>query len=233
MKETSCVEDTPEKPNGEILKTTRKYFDEDLFRKTLEEYKKTLVFRDKAIVSKNDKLETNLVLQVEKIVNAIIIVYRYYIFEDYDDLKQHALNACYTNFLKFDPTKGTAFNYYSIIAKISLLNYTDRKQKHRNHQNIDECLDLECKEDLNYDLCFDNLESTLFGIVDTNYLGSKRKRYIQIVSIIMDYLRKTKKFVGKSDLYAWGRSYGIKNNMIRDFINDMSKYNNDIFEGIK
>ena len=120
MKDNSCSDDAPIVPNGEILKKTRKYFDEGVFRKTLEEYKKTLVFRDKLVVSKNDKLETSLILQIEKIVNAIIIVYRYYIFEDYDDLKQHALNAYYTNFLKFTPDKGSAFNYFSIISKISL-----------------------------------------------------------------------------------------------------------------
>ena len=217
----------------EILKTTRKYFDEEHFKTTLEEYKKSLVFRDNKVVSKDEKLEYDLVKQVEKIVNAIIIVYRYYIFEDYEDLKQHALSACFTNFLKFDPSKGTAFNYYSIISKICLLNYTERKQKHRNHKNIDEQLDLEAKEIMNYDLFFDELEDTLFGIVDERFIGSKRTRYIKIASIILDYLRKTKKFVGKSDLYAWGRSLGVKNNLIREFVNDMSKYNSEIFEGIK
>ena len=37
-----------EKPE-EILKTTRKYFDEERFRKILEEYKKSLVFRDNKV----------------------------------------------------------------------------------------------------------------------------------------------------------------------------------------
>jgi hypothetical protein len=219
--------------SGELLKSTRKYFDEEKFRKTLLDYKNSLVFRDGKVVIKDEKLEYDLVKQVEKIVNAIIIVYRYYIFEDYDDLKQHALSACYSNFLKFDPSKGTAFNYYSIISKISLLNYTDRKQKHRNHKNIDDELDLEAKETMNYDLFFDELENTLFGVIDENFIGTKRTRYIKIASIILDYLRKTKKFVGKSDLYAWGRSLGVKNNQIREFVNDLSRYNSDIFEGIR
>ena len=224
------VEDTLDK---EKLKEAKKYFDETFFRQTLTDYKKSLVYRDDKIVIKDEKLELSLVKQVEKIVNAIIIVYRYYIFEDYEDLKQHALNACFTNFLKFDPTKGTAFNYYSIIAKISLLNYTDRKQKHRNHKNIDEQLDLEAREILNYDLFFDELENTLFAIIDENFIGTKRKKYVKIASVILDYLRKTKKFVGKSDLYAWGRSLGIKNNEIRDFVNDIANFNKELFEGMR
>jgi hypothetical protein len=217
----------------EELKKAKKYFDETIFRQTLEGYKKSLVYRDSKVVIKDEKLEYSLVKQVEKIVNAIIIVYRYYIFEDYEDLRQHALNACFSNFLKFDPSKGTAFNYYSIISKISLLNYTDRKQKHRNHKNIDDQIDLEAKETLNYDLFFDELENTLFAIVDENFIGTKRKKYVKIASVILDYLRKTKKFVGKSDLYAWGRSLGIKNNEIRDFVNDMGNFNKELFEGIK
>lgn len=217
----------------EELKKAKKYFDETFFRETLEEYKKSLVYRDSKVVMKDEKLEYSLVKQVEKIVNAIIIVYRYYIFEDYEDLRQHALNACFTNFLKFNPSKGTAFNYYSIISKISLLNYTDRKQKHRNHKNIDDQIDLEAKEGLNYELFFDELENTLFGIIDENFLGTKRKKYVKIASVILDYLRKTKKFVGKSDLYAWGRSLGIKNNEIREFVNDMRNFNKELFEDIK
>jgi len=217
----------------ESLKVARKYFDETLFRQTLEDYKKSLIFRDGKVASKNEKLEYSLVKQVEKIVNAIIIVYRYYIFEDYEDLKQHALNACFSNFLKFDPTKGTAFNYYSIISKISLLNYTDRKQKHRNHKNIDDQIDLEAREILNYDLFFDELENTLFGVIDEEFIGTKRKNYVRICSVILDYLRKTKKFVGKSDLYAWGRSLGIKNQSIRSFVSDMAKFGSEVFESFK
>jgi hypothetical protein len=215
-----------------VLKTAKQYFDETLFRETLTKYKETLIIRDGKIASRNEELERSLVKQIEKIVNAIIIVYRYYLFEDYEDLKQHALNACFTNFLKFDPAKGTAFNYFSIISKISLLNLTQRKQKHRNHKDIDEEVGLEAKEPLNYDLFFDELENTLFGIVDENFVGTKRTRYVRIISVILDYLRKTKRFVGKSDLYAWGRSFGLKNNLIREFITDMSRYNSEIFEGL-
>jgi hypothetical protein len=214
------------------LKTAKEYFSEALFRETLVKYKETLIIRDGKICSRDTVLERSLVRQVEKIVNAIIIVYRYYLFEDYEDLKQHALNACFSNFMKFDPAKGTAFNYFSIISKISLLNLTQRKQKHRNHKDIDEEVGLEAKEPLNYDLFFSELENTLFALVDENFVGTKRTRYVRIVSVIMDYLKKTKRFVGKSDLYSWGRAYGLKNNLLREFINDIARFNNEIFEGL-
>lgn len=220
------------KEKKKTIKTARYYFDEEEFVEMIHEYQKTTIVRDKAILVKNAVLEKKLVDRVMKIVRAIIMFYRYYIFEDYDDLVQHAMLACYNNFLKFNQKKGTAFNYFSIIAKISLLNYTDRRKKHRNHKNIEEQIFLESMKETNYDLIIDNMEDSLFQIVDENYVGKTRKKYITITSLIIDYLRKTKKFISKSDLYSWCRSYGIKNTEIRGFINEVKKYNKEIFEGV-
>lgn len=215
------------------MKKARNYFDEASFQIMLKQYQETTVMRDKVAIIKDEVLEQKLIKEILKIVNAIIMVYRYHIFEDYEDLRQHALQACYTNFMKFNPKKGTCFNYFSIISKISLLNYTDRRKKHRNHQNIEDQIHLQSNNYTNYDDLFDRLENTLFSIVDENFLGNKRKKYIKIISLIIDYLRKTKKFISKSDLYSWCRSCGIKNTDVREFINEIKKYNNKIFEGVK
>ena len=212
----------------------KNYFNEEKFQKLLKVYQSetTLGEDGKTIIKTNKEIQSQLVKEVEKIINAIIMVYRYWIFEDYDDLKQHALQACFTNFMKFSPEKGTAFNYYSIIAKISLLNYTDRKKKHRNHHNIDDFISLEHKEEVNYSLFFDNLEDTLFAIIDENYVGKKREEFVKIASVLIDYLRKTKKWISKSDVYSWSRSLGLKNSEIRQFIKEMSKYKKELFESV-
>lgn len=216
-----------------MLKNIRNYYNEEKVQELLREYKSTAKVNEAGItVFKNVLIENQLVKEIEKIVNAIIMVYRYYVFEDYNDLKQHAITACYTNFLKFDKGKGTSFNYFSLISKISLLNYTTRKKKHRNHQNIEEQLHIESRVDINFDLFLDELENTLFSIIDENFIGSKRTRYIKIASLILDYLSKTKKFVSKSDLYAWCRSFGIKNSSVREFVNDMSQHREMLFEGV-
>jgi len=205
------------------------YFNEEEFQKNLREYQNSAIVRDGVTVQKNEKIEAYLVKEVEKIVNAIIMVYRYYIFEDYEDLRQHALQACYTNFLKFNPNKGTCFNYFSLISKMSLLNYTSRRKKHRNHSNIEEQIDLNARKEINYDMFFEDLESTLFNIIDENYIGEQRKKYNKVASLIIDYLRKTNKFVSKSDLYSWIRSFGIKNNVVREFVKEMGQHNTKIF----
>lgn len=216
-----------------MLHNARNYYNEEYVQELLKEYKKTTIIRNKVPVYKNLELEGKIVKEVEKIANAIIMVYRYYIFEPYEDLKQHALMSCYTNFLKFDKSKGSSFNFFSLISKISLLNYTTRKKKHRNHQNIEEQIQLESRTEIDFDVFLENLEENLFSIVDENFVGTKRKRYEKIASLILDYLSKTKKFVSKSDLYAWCRSYGIKTSNVREFINDMSKRREDLFNGVK
>lgn len=196
------------------------YFDESVFQGMIAEYQQKAVIINGVIVHKDEVLERKLVDQVQKIVIAIINQYRYYIFEDVEDLKQEGLKACYTNFMKFHPSKGSAFNYFSIIAKRHLLNYTDRRKRHRNLADIDECPEVECTEEMNYDLFFENLETTLFRIIDENFIGEKRKKYIKIASILTDYLRKSQKFVSKSDMYSWFRSLGFKSLEVREFIKD-------------
>lgn len=184
---------------------------------------------DDNIIKKDTRIEEQITVEVLKIVKAVINKWRYYIFEDYDDLVQHAIMNCYTNFAKFNTSKGSAFNYFTKISRISLINYTTRRQKHRSHTDIETQHDLEGRYSQNKEFLFDNLETTLFTIIDENFLGTRRKKYITISSLILDYMRKTEKFISKSDLYSWMRSYGIKNVEVREFVKAMEEFNADLF----
>jgi hypothetical protein len=208
------------------------YFDEKSFQELLVEYQKSAVIYNGVVIKKNEVVERELVEQVQKIVMAIINQYKYSIFEDIDDLRQEGLRACFTNFMKFHPDKGTAFNYFSIIVKIHLLNYTDRRKKHRNLSDIEECLDVEGQKELNYDLFFENLELTLFRIIDENFVGNRRKKYTKIAAVIIGFLRKSKVYTSKSDMYSWLRSYGYKSGEAREFIKAMSKFYPDLISVI-
>lgn len=206
--------------------TANHYFPNDKVIEMLEEYQQTTVTVNNAKgkpvpVQKDERLENDITKEILKVVKAIIQVYRYWIFEPYDDLVQHAMHACYTNYLKFDRSKGSAFDYFSIIAKRSLLNYTDRRKKHRNHSDVDEQLDLCAEPYKDFDKVLEELEHNLITIIDENYIGKKREKYIKIASIVIDYLGKTKKFVSKSDLYSWARSYGMRSVDVREFINEI------------
>lgn len=197
----------------------------------IREYQKSVIIRDGEVVKKDRELEAKITKEVMNIVNAVINNWHFYYFDEYDELLQHAMMHCYRNFTKFNPDKGSAFNYFTKIARVSLLNYTTRKNKKKSRENADveEQHHLEANPQINKEFFFDNLEDILFKLVDENYVGNTREKYIRIATLMLDYLRKTEKFISKSDLYSWLRSYGIKNSEVREFIKEVNYWNSDIF----
>lgn len=217
-------------------KKANNYFNEERVSKWILEYQHTAIKEkdqegNEIVVWKDVKLEEQITLEIIKIVKAIIQVYRYYKFEPYEDCLQHGLMSCYTNYMKWTPSKGTCFNYFSIISKRSLLNYTERRQKHRNHSDIDDHIELHAQNFSNFERFIDDMRENLFDIVNENFIGKKRKRFIQIAIILTDYLHKTKKFVSKTDFYSWARSYGMRSIDIREFVKDISQHGYELFEG--
>lgn len=218
-------------------KKPNNYFDEELVTGWIFEYQNSAVWEEneegvEVVTWKDLKLEELISIEILKIVKAIIQVYRYYVFEPYDDCVQHGMMSCYTNYMKWKPEKGTAFNFFSIISKRSLLNYTERRQKHRNHADVDEMLDIH-QEEFNFDGFLLEMKDTIIGIVNENYLGKKRKRFIQISVILTDYLYKSKKFVSKTDFYSWARSYGVRSIDIREFVKEMNLHGCQMFGELK
>jgi DNA-directed RNA polymerase specialized sigma subunit len=196
---------------------SRMYFSEEEAQRLITAYKNTIVMVDGVIVSKNEEVEKQIMVMIKKIVIAIINNYRYYIFEEYEDLIQAGLEACFKGLPRYKEDKGTAFNYFSIIAKTHLLNYTDRRKKHRGHLDIEEQEEVEGSYEESFDITLNNLKCHLFNNIDRNFIRNKRKKYTKITLVLIDYLEKSRKIINKSDLYAWSRSYGIKPIDIREY----------------
>lgn len=205
----------------------RMYFSEPDAQRLISIYKNSLVIVDGTVVGKNEKVEAEIMDMVRKIVIAIINNYRYYIFEEYEDLIQAGLEACYKGLPRYREDKGTAFNYFSLIAKIHLLNYTDRRKKHRGHLDIEEQQEIEGCSEESFELMLSNLKNNLFYRIDRNFVRNKRKKYTKITLILVDYLEKSKKIINKSDLYAWARSYGVKPVEIREYFADVGNILDD------
>jgi hypothetical protein len=214
------------------------YFDEDQVTKWIFEYQKSAIKKinlegNEEIIWKDKKIEELISIEIMKIVKAIIQVYRYYVFEPYDDCLQHGMMSCFSNYMKWKPEKGTAFNFFSIISKRSLLNYTERRQKHRNHSDIEDHLDIQNSNIIDFDAFIEDMKNTLISIINENYLGKQRKNFINITIVLTDYLNKTKKFVSKTDFYSWARSYGIRSIDIREFVKEMTIHGCELFEELK
>lgn len=214
--------------------SNKTYFNEEKVKKLIEQYQDTAIIEKdedgvEVIKWKDEKIENEITVEILKIVNAIIHVYRYYIFEPYEDCVQHGIMNCYTNYMKYTPQKGTCFNFFSIISKRSLLNYTERRQKHRNHNDIEDHYDLVSEEIPNLEFFLKEMKTTLLEIINENYLGEKRKKFITIAIILHDYMYKTKKFISKTDFYSWCRSYGLRGIDIREFVKEMKEHGSELF----
>lgn len=210
------------------------YYNNKQVEQWLIEYQNTAKLDDEGkVIWKNKVLEEKITLEVSKIVDAIINQYAYYKFESREDLQQHALFDCYKNFMKFKPGKGTSFNFFSLISKVTLLNLTTRKKKHRMNFDIDDQIDLHAKTINNFELFLKDLERILYRINDENFLRTKRKKQNLIIAILIDYLNTHRTFVGKQHLNNYFRSFGIKSNEFREFVKEMSDYNPDIFASIE
>lgn len=206
-----------------------KYYDERYVQDLIFDWQKSAYIINGIVMQRDMNVEIKIMIEINKIALAIINQYRYHIFEPIEDLLQEGAKECWRNLPKYQVPKGTSFNYFSLICKRHLLNYTTRRSKHRNLNDVDDTTDLESRTEINYDLFFDDLETTLLRLINENYLRTKRKKFITISSVLLDYLRKSKKYVSKTDLYSWCRSFGIKTSDVREFITEMSFYKEDIF----
>lgn len=200
------------------------YFPEEKVKELILKYQQeTKVDENGNVIEKDEALETEIVKHLLTIVKCIINVYKYYIFEDYDDLVQHGIINCFSSIMKYNPKYGTVFNYFSIVAKLSLYNYTMRRKKHRNHLDIDEQIGLESPQHVSWDLFFDNIETELNKIVNENFIGDKRMNYLKINCLFVRYFRNNIKQQSKSDILKYFRSYGIKSSVYKQYLNDLNE----------
>lgn len=194
-----------------------------------EKGKRVCISREKAPKDIEKEIMGNLFL----IANAIINKYHYWRFESLDDLQAEALKAMWMYLPNFVPGKGSAFDLFSIICKKCLLNFTLKGYRHRLPTDIDVCFDVAAPNHINYNIFFDNLEKTFLSIINKNYIGKKRKKYIELTSILMEYLVKNEKIVGKNDLLSAFKEYSYKSTDYKKFIEEISQFKDEFYQLIK
>ena len=100
------------------------YFDEErITHLIVDVYQPSLVYDENGKIIKRDlEAEKEILAALLLIVRAIINKYMYWRFDSVEDLEAEGLSACWKYLPKYTPGKGTAFNLFSIICKIDLLN---------------------------------------------------------------------------------------------------------------
>lgn len=226
------------------LKSKKKgmYFDEELVNELIvnkyqpmldyeinEKGKKVCISREKVSKEVEKEIMANLYL----IANAIINKYRYWRFEPLEDLQAEAMKAMWYYLPNFKPGKGSVFDLFSIICKRHLLNFTLKNYKHRITGDIEVCYDVSSQPSTNYPIMFDTLEKIFLEIINKHYIGKKRKSYIELTSILMEYIVKNGKIVGKNDLLSSFKEYGYKSAEYKRFIEDLMRYKNEFYDLIR
>ena len=216
MKELEELEESESKNHSNFNFKNKKqnmYFDEERIKHLIVDvYQPSLKYdKDGKIIARDVEAE-------EEILQALLLT---------EDLEAEGLSACWKYLPKYVPGKGTAFNLFSILCKMDLLNYTLKMKKHRLTADIDICPDVEQKQETNYNLFFEDLEATFLKIIDEHYIKEKRKKYIELTSILMEYLVKNKNIVGKNDLFCAFRAYGYKTTDYKKFIEEISEYKSE------
>ena len=232
MKELEELEESESKNHSNFNFKNKKqnmYFDEERIKHLIVDvYQPSLKYdKDGKIIARDVEAEEEILQALLLIVSAIINKYMFWRFDSTEDLEAEGLSACWKYLPKYVPGKGTAFNLFSILCKMDLLNYTLKMKKHRLTADIDICPDVEQKQETNYNLFFEDLEATFLKIIDEHYIKEKRKKYIELTSILMEYLVKNKNIVGKNDLFCAFRSYGYKTTDYKKFIEEISEYKSE------
>ena len=216
------------------------YYDEKYVDDMLAEYQSIVeTITDekghKIVINKTPRveyLENSIMKEILKVVKAVIFLYRYDRYMEYDELEAIGAQACASNLLKFDATLGfSSFNFFSLIVKKCLYGTTTRNSSKRRKIVYAEDLGDAIHSPIlpNIDRLADNLSDTLNDIVDSNFVGKKRQKYKQIAGVICDYIRKTKAYISKTDMYRFCGSYSFRASDVREFLQAIREYNPDIF----
>lgn len=221
----------------------KNYYNEKYVNELILEYQNTVetvsdAKGHKIVVNKTPRiefLETQITIEVMKIVKAIIFLYRYDRYMEYDELESLGVMACFQNYLKFDPQYGSSFNFFSLIVKKCLYGVTTRNSKKREKNVYLEDLGdaIHSPKVPNIEEFVYDLKATLYDIIDCNFLGKKRKKYSLITNVICDYIMKTKAYISKTDMYKFCGNYSLRASDIRLYINDIRKYYSEIFSIIE
>ena len=101
------------------------YFDNEAVSAAILVYQKT---KDRRVLHPFTK-------QLTDLIRGVINTHRIYRFHnDLNELIQEAFVALYASIDRFDPSKGSAFNYLSIVVKQYLKNWT-RSQNNKRNRN--------------------------------------------------------------------------------------------------
>jgi hypothetical protein len=221
------------------LKTTHKapkgmYFDEDYFADLVINKYLPTIKRDEngKIISSDKVVEKEVLANMLLVVNAVINKYGIWRFGKIEVLRSEGLAECWRSLPTFDPSrKKKFFHILSLVTKYHLINLTKKDKEMREAADIAIQPNLESNICVKNEFFFEDMECVLFDIIDEHFPEKeKHEKYIDLASILMEYVRENKMIIGKNDLFSTFREYGYKTSDYKKFIADIEPYKQQLYE---
>jgi hypothetical protein len=221
------------------LKTTHKapkgmYFDEDYFADLVINKYLPTIKRDEngKIISSDKVVEKEVLANMLLVVNAVINKYGIWRFGKIEVLRSEGLAECWRSLPTFDPSrKKKFFHFLSLVTKYHLINLTKKDKEMREAADIAIQPNLESNICVKNEFFFEDMECVLFDIIDEHFPEKeKHEKYIDLASILMEYVRENKMIIGKNDLFSTFREYGYKTSDYKKFIADIEPYKQQLYE---
>lgn len=210
------------------------YFDEEYFADLVLNQYLPSVKKDASgnIIARDAVLEKEVLANMLLIVNAVINKYGIWRFEKFEVLQSEGLAECWRSLPTFDPSrKKKFFHFLSLVTKYHLINLTKKDKEMREAADVAIQPDLESQPYVKDDFFFEDMEITLFDIIDEHFPEKeKHEKYIDLASILMEYIRENRMIIGKNDLFAAFREYGYKTSDYKKFIADIEPYKEQFYE---
>lgn len=210
------------------------YFDEEYFNDLVLNHYLPTIKKDAEnnIISRDENLEKEVIANILLIVNAVINKYGIWRFEKYEILQSEGVAECWRALPTFDPSrKKKWFHFLSLVTKYHLINLTRHDKEMREMADVSIQPDLESRKYIEDEFFFEDLEIVLFDIIDEHFLEKeKHEKYIDLASILLQYIRENKMIIGKNDLLSTFREYGYKTSDYKKFITDLEPYKQQLFE---
>lgn len=234
FKNTIKVDDLLSTLKSEHKTSKNMYFDEDYFVDiVLNRYLPSASTDSNGkLYYKDKKAEQEVLAMMLKIVEAVINKYGIWRFEKREVLRCEGLAECWRSLPTFDPSrKKKFFHFLSLVTKYHLINLTKRDKEMREAADVAIQPDLESQPYVKDNFFFEDMEITLFDIIDKHFnTPEKHDKYIDLASILMEYIRNNRMIIGRNDLFSTFREYGYKTSDYKKFIADIEPYKEQFYD---
>ena len=199
-----------------------------------KEYKK---FID-ALMGQYRLLQDDIMSSASDVVKGVIFKARFHKRERFDTCYQIAIEACLKSVLRFNPEKGTAFNYLSLTAKKAIFYYLIKKNKKKTLSLDYEYMDedklklsnlVKQEEKIVRNLEIENLVDTIHNLIQEK---KENRSLAKVAEEMREYLFYTQGKYDKKDFFKWAKADGISSNLLRRYIKFLKEHREFLYKEV-